>query len=280
VSDPREPGASLWVLGAGTALPRPALGERRFGPAGYAWMPAPGGPVTLLDCGPGSVRQLGALGIALERVERVVLTHFHPDHCLDVFALTFARRNPALLGLGPLELLGPPGLTTWYERGVFALGEWVRDRQINVIELDFAAWAQGLYRGTLRLSAAPTGHTPNALALRLDFEERGLRKAWVYSGDSGPNPALTQLARGAELLVCDCSFPDGAARPDHLTPAGAGRVALDAGVQHLVLTHFYPELDPEAAVRGAQAVFSGSVTAAHDGLCIRPAASLPSRHQR
>jgi ribonuclease BN (tRNA processing enzyme) len=206
------------------------------------------------------------LGIALERVERVVLTHFHPDHCLDVFALTFARRNPALGALPPLELLGPSGLCAWYERGIEALGEWVRDRQVTLTEPDLQTWERGIARGALRLRAAPTGHTPNALALRLEFEERGKRRAWVYSGDSGPVPALAALARGADLLICECSFPDDQARPDHLTPSGAGRLAAEAGVRRLVLTHFYPEMDPDLALSVARAQFAGPLFAAHDGL--------------
>lgn len=259
-------GARLYVLGAGTALPRPSQGGRCYGPAGYVYEPHPGGALTLLDIGPGSVRQLGHLGLGLERIERVVLSHFHPDHCLDLFALTFARRNPACAGLGALEVLGPSGLSAWYEAGVGALGEWVRDRRLTLVEQGPDAWAGGRRQGGFRLFARPTGHTPNALAWRI--EPQGPGGAWVYSGDSGERAELAELARGADLFLCECSFPDGRESEHHLTPGGAARLARRAGVKRLLLTHFYPELEPEQAAAAAGASAGCPVAAAFDGLCV------------
>ena len=62
-------GATLAVLGAGSILPRVG-----YGCSGYALRPAPGAPVTLLDCGPGSIRALAGVGVELGEVERVVLS--------------------------------------------------------------------------------------------------------------------------------------------------------------------------------------------------------------
>ena len=58
--------ATLHVLGAGSILPRAG-----YGCSGYALRPAPGEPVTLLDCGPGSIRALGGAGIDVAEIERV-----------------------------------------------------------------------------------------------------------------------------------------------------------------------------------------------------------------
>jgi ribonuclease BN (tRNA processing enzyme) len=256
----------LHVLGAGTALPRPSRAGRCYGPAGYAYEACSGGPLTLFDIGPGSVRQLGNLGLSLERVERVVLSHFHPDHCLDLFALTFARRNPAFGGTAPLEVLGPRGLSAWYEAGVASLGEWVRERRLELVEDGPAGWAAGREQGGFRLFASPTGHTPNALAWRLEPGSGG--GALVYSGDSGERPELAALARGAELFLCECSFPDGRESEHHLTPSGAARLAHSAGARRLLLTHFYPELEPEEAASAAQRGCRSAVSAAFDGLCV------------
>src|SRR4029079_17701582 len=102
------------VLGAGTIVPRVV-----HGCAGHALRPTPDARVTLFDCGPGTIRSLAASGMGVEDVERVCITHFHPDHCLDLFALAFARRNPALrsAGLPPLEIVGPIGITAILDRG-------------------------------------------------------------------------------------------------------------------------------------------------------------------
>jgi ribonuclease BN (tRNA processing enzyme) len=258
--------ARLHVLGAGTALPRPSRAGRCYGPAGYAYEPVPGGPLTLFDIGPGSVRQLGNLGLELERVERVVLSHFHPDHCLDLFALTFARRNPAFVGQAPLELLGPRGLSAWYESGVASLGEWVRERRLQLVEQGPEAWAAGRDQGGFRLFGVPTGHTPNAMAWRIEAPAHG--GALVYSGDSGERPQLAELARDAGLFLCECSFPDGRESEHHLTPSGAARLFRAAGARRLLLTHFYPELDPDRAAEGASSLAGVQVAAAYDGLCV------------
>src|SRR6185295_4814412 len=83
-----------------------------------------GGPVTLLDCGPGTIRNLAGAGIALSEVRRVVLSHYHLDHCLDLFALAFARHNPALGEVGEIELVGPRGLRARIEGAPAVLGHW------------------------------------------------------------------------------------------------------------------------------------------------------------
>ena len=63
---------------------------------------------------------------------------------------------------------------------------------------------------------------------------------------------IVELAKGADLLILECSFPDDEAIAGHLTPSEAGEIAARAGVKRLVLTHFYPEIlttDIEAECR-------------------------------
>jgi ribonuclease BN (tRNA processing enzyme) len=225
--------------------------------------------VTLFDCGPGTLRALAAAGIGLGEVRRIVISHFHPDHCLDLAAVAFARRNPCFAP-GPLELVGPRGLVEWLEGLASALGRWACFEGVAVRE---AAPGDVLAAGAdpTRLSCAATGHTPEALAWRADLGEGG---SVVYSGDSGECDALAELAAGADLFVCECSFPEDQAVEAHLTPRGAGRLARRAGCRRLLLTHFYPTLEPAVAVREAGAVFDGAVCAARDGsrhfLCAMP----------
>jgi ribonuclease BN (tRNA processing enzyme) len=248
--------ATWTVLGAGSILPR-----ARYGCAGYALRPAPGAKVTLFDCGPGTIRALGAAGIGLAEVERVVVSHFHPDHCLDLFALAFARHNPAFQPAPPIELVGPRGLARLLERGAEALGASVRDPRATLVELAQPRGAR-LEREGLTLSALPTEHTAEALAWRCELAPGG---SVAYSGDSGEVPALSEIARGVDLFVCECSFPEERAIPQHLSPESAGRVAARAGCRRLVLTHFYPSLAPEDARAGAGRHFSGPIELARDG---------------
>lgn len=252
----RGRGATLHVLGAGSILPRAG-----YGCAGYALRPAPGAAVTLLDCGPGSLRALGAAGIGVEEVERVLLTHFHPDHMLDLFALAFARRNPAL-DAPELEILGPSGTAALLERGAAALGRWTAFERTSVRELEPSLEPRSLDHALGRIAWVWTEHSPEALAWRIDLPGGA---SLAYSGDSGERPQLAQLARGVSSFLVECSFPEQLAVPSHLTPAGAGRLAAAAGCARLILTHFYPSMDPALARAGAAAHFPGPIEAARDG---------------
>jgi len=245
------------VLGAGSILPRAG-----HGCAGYALEREPGAPLTLFDCGPGTLRALGELGFGVETVERVVLSHFHPDHCLDLFALLFARRNPSLDGLADLELVGPVGLAELVSSGQAAFGRWVEPVRTTCVEIEVDDEVCGaLTRGPLELACVKTGHTPNALAWRADFDGLSV----VFSGDTGEVDAVADLARGVDLFTLECSFPDDAAVPHHLTPSSAGRLARRSGCRRLLLTHFYPGLEPEEARRVAAEVFAGPIDVARDG---------------
>ncbi len=263
MTTPSQPGATWTVIGAGTILPQVGLG-----PAGYALRGGPGAPVTLFDCGPGTVRGLAAAGIGLEEVRRVVLTHFHVDHCLDVFALAFARRNPTVAA-PPLEVVGPVGLRRLFEGGRAALGRGVDDPGRTLVEVPVRAEGTELERPDVRLRGAATAHNPDALCWRAELPTG---EVVAYSGDATEVDALVDVARGADLFVCECSHPDDAAEPNHLTPTAAGRLAARAGAARLLLTHFYPDVDPAAARRAAAAEFAGPIELARDGRTLAVAA--------
>jgi ribonuclease BN (tRNA processing enzyme) len=74
----------------------------------------------------------------------------------------------------------------------------------------------------------------------------------AYSGDTDFCENAVGLARDADLLICEAAFPDAMKVKGHLTPSLAGRIAMEAGVKRLLLTHFYPEcesIDVEAQCR-------------------------------
>jgi ribonuclease BN (tRNA processing enzyme) len=251
--------ATLTVLGAGSILPRAG-----YGCAGYALRPEPGGAVTLLDCGPGSIRALGAAEIALAEVRRVVFSHYHLDHCLDLFALAFARHNPALDEVGTIELVGPPGLGRLVEQAPAVLGRWARVPNAIVLELELdSAGGARVEAPDLELACRANGHTPEAVSWRVARPGGGW--SLFYSGDTPEEPRLAELGADVDLFVCECSFPEESAAPNHLTPASAARLARAARARRLLLTHFYPGLDPGEARAVAERVFDGPVLLARDG---------------
>jgi len=261
-SDPRRDAmlarvtATLSVLGAGSILPRAG-----YGCAGYALRARPGGPVTLLDCGPGSVRALAGAGIELRDVRRVVLSHYHLDHCLDLFALAFARHNPSLRDAGEIELVGPRGLRERVEGAPAVLGRWAAMPRATLSEVEPG---EALERDGLAWRSAANGHTPEALSWRVE-PASGAGWSLVYSGDTPDDPRVAELAAGADTFLCECSFPEELATENHLTPTSAARLARAAGVRRLVLTHFYPSMDPAEARARAERVFDGPIELARDG---------------
>ncbi len=259
-------GVRIHVLGAGSILPRAG-----YGCAGYALVLDGSDDITLLDCGPGSIRNLAAAGLRVENVKRIVFSHYHLDHCLDLFALIFARRNPTVK-FAHLSVYGPVGLRRLIEDTPKGLGHYAVDSDIEWNELDMDARGVGRFRAAgMRFTGAANGHCGEAVSWRIEGPgggaEKGSTPDWclAYSGDTGDNPVVARIAKKADLFLCECSFAEEEAQPNHLTPLQAGRLAATAGARKLVLTHFYPSLRPEDAAARAADVFDGPIETARDG---------------
>ena len=253
----------LGVLGAGSIVPQPGLGC-----AGYALLEPdqPEAPVTLLDLGPGTVRSLPRLGIGLGRVERVVLSHFHPDHCLDLFALAFARRNPSFRDAPRIELVGPPGLARLLGEAPATWGRWARDPNAEVTEVALDAEGTAtLEREGLRMRCQRNGHSEELVTLSWRLEDPGGAWSLLYTGDTNEDPRVARLGKGVDVFLAECSFPDEQATANHLGPSSAARLANEAGARALLLSHFYPAHAPSEALERARTVFAGPVEAARDG---------------
>ncbi len=247
----------LVVLGAGSILPR-----RDFGCAGYALI-SPSDEFILFDCGPGSLRALGQAGLELSNLRAVVLSHYHPDHCLDLFALAFARRNPEFEPK-PIEILGPAGLLRVMAGAEQAFGRWVRDPHSKLREVDLDGSGRGQTNlGNFQLSCVRTGHNPEALAWRADCPDGS---SFAYSGDTPAEARVADLAQGADLFVCECSFPDDQASEGHLSPTSAAEMGRRSGCVQLLLSHFYPSMDPEVARAEVAKLCTNRVMAARDGM--------------
>lgn len=98
----------------------------------------------------------------------------------------------------------------------------------------------------------------------------------AYSGDTGPDPALAELGRGADLYELEATSRNQrpgareAAGPRQLdlSPRQAGEVAAAAGARRLMLTHFWPGNDREQSRSEAQESFPGQVLLADEGLAV------------
>jgi ribonuclease BN (tRNA processing enzyme) len=94
--------------------------------------------------------------------------------------------------------------------------------------------------GALAFRFAQTDHAPETLAMRIDGDGRTL----AYSADSGPGWSFDRLGGGINLGLCEATFlTEDEGRARHMSARQAGKMARDAGVERLVLTHMEPGTD-------------------------------------
>ena len=240
----------LIVLGCSGSGPGPASPA-----SGY--LVQAGATHLLLDLGNGT---LGALQRHLDpfRVDALALSHLHPDHCADVSALyvhlRYHPRPPA--GRAPLPVLAPDGAA---DRFAAAYAPGADERAVTDLSDVFAFRPHDATTriGDVVLRTAPVDHPCAAFALRVEHGGRSL----VYSGDTGPSTGLVDLARGADVLLCEATWPHHPDAPPgvHLSGTQAGEHATAAGVGALLLTHVPPWFDAADLLAEARAAFDGPV---------------------
>jgi len=212
-----------------------------------------GGTSIVLDAGPGSFAVLGR-HVDPAAVDAVLLSHLHPDHCLDLCAWNVAARWGDTGRLDPLPVHGPVGTRERLERAYGVAGP------EPLVALAFGDIETLTAVGDITVRVTRANHPPPAYAIRLDHSGSSL----VYTGDTGPSDDVTALAEGADLLVAEASSTvDGSGM--HLSGREAGDLACRAGVGRLLLTHIPSWTDPEAQLRAAEDAFGGPVERAVEG---------------
>ena len=249
----------ITILGTGTATP--LLNRNASGLIIEA-----AEAVILIDIGPGTLRRLCEAGLDYKDIDIILITHFHPDHVSDLTPLLFASNY----AYGPfredsLLLIGPTGLERFYEALVKIYGHWIIPTGNRLIKRELDAQAPDKFvSGDLAIHTRPAAHSPPAVSYRVEAEGLSV----TISGDTDVSDNLVELASGAEVLICECSMPEGSKIPGHLVPSEAGAIAEQARVKKLVLTHFYPPCDEVDVAEQASRTFSGEVVRAADLMVI------------
>lgn len=242
-------GQGIWlqVLGSGG----PEIDDGRASSGYLVWRD--GHARILVDMGSGSLLNFEKSHAALNDLDVILLTHLHVDHSNDLPGLIkssfFTRRNRNLPIYGPTGNHLVPSMTTFVQtlfgkNGAFRyLSDYLDGSQpyrVLAVDVDINIKDQRVVVDNpgFRLSAVPVNHGPiPAIAWRLDMDGKSL----VFSGDtSNKNNVLWRLARQADILVAHHAITEDAhpvARNLHMPPSEIGKIAAQAGVKKLLLSH-------------------------------------------
>jgi ribonuclease BN (tRNA processing enzyme) len=252
--------AILTVLGSGTCVPNHA----RHSPAFHLDV---GTSRLLLDCGPGTLHGFDAHRVRWAELTHVAVTHFHTDHVGDLPAVLFALKNAAQpRRTAPLTLIGPLGLGSFLRGLAGVFGDHVVSSgfELPVVEVvPGVAYADP--RGDFVLEACATPHTDESVAYRVS----GAWGTVGYTGDTGPSDEVASFLRGCDVLVGECALGDPPPMDRHLSPVLLAELAAVADPDLLVVTHVYPPLSPDEAVRLVRERFQGATVAGRDGMAVR-----------
>lgn len=214
----------------------------------------------LLDCGPGIWRELGKLNISNHKIKYILLTHFHADHISDLTPVLMERYLLANSINKNLKIIGPPGLIEWMNKFGQVYGEWIQKLPLELIEIK-----NEINTGQYQIKSLPTVHTKNSLCYRIEDKNK---KSLFYSGDSDSSENIIKMAKCCHLGIFEASNTEQTKIDGHLTPEIAAELAQKAGVQKLVLTHFYPEVYEHNIKDIISPIFKGEIIEANDGLII------------
>lgn len=234
-----------------------------------------GGQPYLVDCGYGTVRALVEAGIRMNDVRNIFLTHLHNDHTADVAALLSLKWTGGQTNPPPASIYGPFGSKAMVES---AIAFFKADAEIRMTDEGRTVRPETLYTGhdvsaptitevlrdeRVTVSAVENAHFPDRAKEKMPYRSFSYRfntsdRSVVFSGDTAYSTNLIELARGADVFVCEVratgAGPGGQpltnARVDpntesiqrhvvetHSSTEDVGKMAAAAKVKTLVLSH-------------------------------------------
>lgn len=243
----------------------------------------------LVDCGYGASRQLVSAGVALNRLRYIFISHHHSDHNLEFGSLLYngwITGNPTRV-----DAYGPPGLTKMsrdffnylkFDIDTRIVDEGRPDPRKLLTVHEFSKPGTVLVNEDVKVSSCLVRHPPiaQAYAYRFDAHDRSV----VISGDTAYAPELIEFAKGADVLVHEVMYLPGVEAlvkrlpnaqrlrehllASHTLPEDVGKIAAQAGVRTLVLSHFVPGDDPtitdEQWSEGVRKHFNGRIVVGKD----------------
>jgi ribonuclease BN (tRNA processing enzyme) len=259
-------GTKLVLLGT-TGGPVPMLPGRSRHMTSHVMLS--NGAAYVLDCGLGVTNQYARTGIPLHALRSIFITHHHPDHNVEygpLLVIGWVQGMPLdvrAFGPPPLEQMTRDFLRAYAQTVEF----WSEDFHLKpLVTLDVtevAAAGPVMQDDNVKVTSVIVSHPPvkPALGYRFDFKDRSI----AFSGDTTPLEAVATMARGADILVHEAMYVPGIEKyirdriakgfpvkfepfmahmkADHSPVEAVGRIAQEAGVKTLVLSHLTPGID-------------------------------------
>jgi ribonuclease BN (tRNA processing enzyme) len=280
-------GTKLVLLGTG-AGPVPGRTRRMTSHAMLS-----NGAIYVLDCGLGTTDRYAQAGLSFNALRGIFITHHHFDHNVEygpLLSIGWVQGMPL-----SVRAYGPPPLkqmTADYIRSMrTTIDFWAEDFKMKPLEtIDVTEVPQAgpvMQDDNVKVTATVVQHPPvkPALGYRFDFHDRSI----AFSGDTTPLDAVAQLAKGADVLVHEAMYLPALVdylnaqiakgRPikfdtymahmhaDHSPVEDVGRIAQEAGVKTLVLSHLTPAIDSisdDTWRAAAGQKFKGEIVVGHD----------------
>ena len=252
----KDSGIKVRILGSGTCVPSLTRSS-------CSVLMQVGASKMLFDSGPGTMRRLLEADTTIFDLTHIFYSHFHPDHTGEFVPLIFATKYPdGSRRKRPLTVAGGRGLLDFYEGLKKVYGHWIEltPGLLEMIEFDNQN-ADAITFEDFSAYTVPVKHNPESIAFRIS---NPAGYSVVYTGDTDYSETIIDLAKDADLLICECALPDKLKVEGHLTPSLAGDLATKAGVRKLVLTHFYPQCDEEDIEAECRRTYSGPLVLAED----------------
>jgi ribonuclease Z len=265
------------LLGTGSPPPNPA----RRGPSTLVSL---GAEHFLVDAGSGVGAQLVRVGLRPYDWPRVLITHHHSDHTIDLAHLLISRWIAGQNA--PFEVWGPAGTERQMDKLLDYLDWDIEVRRshmherprpcVSVTEIDEG---RVMEVAGVTVSAFLVEHDPVRPAFGFRFDGGG--RSVVISGDTRPAENLMRWSRGVDVLIHECcemaktSWYPGCGWPSleekvkdlasyHTQPADLGRVAAGAAAKKLAVTHLMPASVADEINAAAKAQYAGPVVIGED----------------
>ncbi len=244
--------AELIVLGSGTGIPS----LRRASPG---LLVSSGSTKILIDSGSGTLRKMLEVGVTYRDIDLILYTHIHPDHVSDLVPILFACKYAELPREKDLLCVGGPGFKSYFGKVENLCGRWIEAQSYELTIKEIPQ--EGFIYRDLKILSKPMAHIPESVGYRIEFKDG---KLMTVSGDTDYCQSIIDLAQEVDLLVLECSFPDGRKVEGHLTPSLAGRIALESQCRKLMLYHLYPICDQYDILTQCRQVYQGELLLAED----------------